>query len=201
MSLPDIRIVHVRTSGRRAGAGGAEVVDVTSGGELPWRRFSPFYPHGGIPVPFWPGRAGESVEGIWQGLKRFEHEDEIDPAAFENRSMKGLKRTSRARGRSGHPRGRVLGHQMGRHDVLLTYLQARVHIYLPAYRWVLENRLRAEVAALRDLAFRKPLVLLDHTTNAEVEDLRRPLSHAALVRAWLLDRWPDVQAELPAVPS
>jgi len=41
----------------------------------PWIKFSPFYPHGGIPVPFAPGYFSETVEGIWQGLKVFEKAD------------------------------------------------------------------------------------------------------------------------------
>ena len=48
---------------------GALVLDVTSRGEEPWVRFSPLYPHGGIPVPFTPGVTAMSVEGIWQALK------------------------------------------------------------------------------------------------------------------------------------
>ncbi|HXV94472.1 MAG TPA: hypothetical protein VD813_14295, partial [Pseudonocardia sp.] len=54
---------------------GATVLDVTSRGPQPWVRFSPFYPHGGIPVPLSPGAYGQSVEGIWQGLKVFERAD------------------------------------------------------------------------------------------------------------------------------
>jgi O-acetyl-ADP-ribose deacetylase (regulator of RNase III) len=48
---------------------GALILDVTSKGEEPWVRFSPFYPHGGIPVPNSPGTFAQSVEGLWQGLK------------------------------------------------------------------------------------------------------------------------------------
>jgi hypothetical protein len=32
--------------------GNAPLLDVTSRGPQPWVRFSPFYPHGSIPVPF-----------------------------------------------------------------------------------------------------------------------------------------------------
>ena len=46
----------------------AAIFDVTSRGPQPWVRFSPFYPHGGIPVPFSPGRVSASVEGIRQGF-------------------------------------------------------------------------------------------------------------------------------------
>jgi hypothetical protein len=42
---------------------GAILLDVTSRGPTPWVRFSPFFPHGGIPVPFSPGVTATSVEG------------------------------------------------------------------------------------------------------------------------------------------
>lgn len=54
---------------------GAALIDVTSRGDAPWVRFSPFYPHGDILVPLWPGLTAASVEGIWQGLKVFERAD------------------------------------------------------------------------------------------------------------------------------
>ena len=60
---------------------GAVTIDVTSRGPDPWVRFSPFYPHGDLPVP---GRKehGQSVEGIWQGLKVFDgHDVDRDHAA------------------------------------------------------------------------------------------------------------------------
>ena len=171
---------------------GGMIIDVTSKGEMPWRRFSPFFPHGGIPVPYFPGRTAASVEGIWQGLKRFENEDCVDPSYFDLDTMRDLKRTSRGRGRSGMPRGRVLGHQRGADsDVLLDYVSARRAIYLPSYRWVLTLRLHDEVKALRDTARTHTLVLVDYTTNGDVTATDRPLSHAALIRAYLLDRWPE----------
>src|SRR5438445_5621679 len=65
-----VRVVR-RRKGIEARYPGAAVVDVTSRGPEPWVRFSPFYPHGGIPVPYSPGVESESVEGIWQALKVF----------------------------------------------------------------------------------------------------------------------------------
>ena len=162
---------------------GALVLDVTSKGEEPWVRFSPFYPHGGLPVPNSPGTFAQSVEGLWQGLKVFERED-VDPSRWQIKDMRGIKRAGRAR-------GQVRGHRFGvGSGVLLGYRDARYHIYLPAYRWVLENRLAAEVRRLRGEAARGPVVLLDYETNGDVEDLSRPLSHAALVKHYLEGKWP-----------
>src|SRR5690348_4260094 len=107
----------------------AVLLDLTSRGPEPWVRFSPFYPHGGIPVPFSPGTTAASVEGIWQGLKVFERED-VDPARFAITTMRGIKRSARQH-------GRVLGHRAGvsgdRGDRLLAYAEARRAIYLPTY--------------------------------------------------------------------
>lgn len=162
---------------------GAALVDLTSRGPEPWVRFSPFYPHGGIPVPLSPGLVGASVEGIWQGLKVFETAD-VDRSRLELESMRGLKRTVRKF-------GRCLGHRAGfEGDDLLGYVAARRAIYLPAYAHVLRERLADELAQLRALAEAGPLALLDYETNTDVDDPRKPLSHAALVRAWLLDAWP-----------
>jgi hypothetical protein len=162
---------------------GAEIIDVTSRAAEPWVRLSPFYPHGGIPVPQSPGVTSESVEGVWQALKVFETCD-VDPAKLAVTGMRGLKRTVRAYG----PRR---GHRDGlRGDRLLPYETARRRIYLPTYRWVLENRATDLVSRLRDLAAEQDVVLLDYTTNGDVTDLTTPLSHAALLRLYVEDRWP-----------
>ena len=155
----------------------ATIIDLTSKAATPWVRFSPFYPHGGIPIPFSEGIFGESVEGIWQGLKVIEGHG-IDPARFQVRSMKGLKRTVRKY-------GPVKGHQKGlHHPDLLSYREARYQIYLPCYQFVLENRLQEELAELRQMG--PHLIFLDYETNTELNNLSRPLSHAGLVREYLL---------------
>ena len=73
---------------------GAILVDVTSKATDGLVKLSPFYPHGDIPVPFSEGYTASCVEGIWQGLKVFEHCD-VDTSLFSNTTMKGLKRTVR----------------------------------------------------------------------------------------------------------
>ncbi len=170
---------------------GATILDLTSKGVEPWVRFSPFYPHGGIPIPNTPGQTAQSVEGLWQGLKVFERED-IDPRKWAITDMAGIKR-------GGKSRGGVRGHRFGvGSDELLGYRDARLRIYLPAYRWVLEHRLTAEVEQLRRLTG-GTLVLLDYETNPDVDDLSSPLSHAALVKLHLAGAWPaDSAARSPS---
>ena len=160
----------------------AVVVDVTSRGPEPWVRLSPFYPHGGIPVPLSPGEVGASVEGIWQALKVFADAD-VDVSKLAVTKMAGLKRTVRKF-------GPVLGHRDGlRGNELLDYETARRRIYLPAYRWMLDNRAADVVQQLRELGAGRRLVLLDYTTNGDVADLATPLSHAALVARHLAGEW------------
>lgn len=157
---------------------GALIIDVTSRTAEPWVRFSPFYPHGGIPVPLTPGRTGQSVEGIWQALKVFESAD-VDPRKLEITTMRGIKRTVRAN-------GPVRGHRAGLEGKdLLPYETARRQIYLPAYTWVLDNKVADLVDRLQTLSATRDLVLLDYTTNGDVTDLTTPLSHAALIKAHL----------------
>ena len=77
---------------------GAILVDVTSKAKNVLIKLSPFYPHGGIPVPFSPRWTATCVEAIWQGLKVFEHAD-IDTEMFKNGSIKNLKLTVRMFGK------------------------------------------------------------------------------------------------------
>lgn len=163
--------------------GHAVILDVTSRGPEPWVRFSPFYPHGGIPVPFSPGEFGMSVEGIWQGLKVFETTD-IDPSKLLISDMKGIKRSERKY-------GKVLGHRAGlTGDHLLSYADARQQIYLPSYQWVLENCLQDLINELKGLGVDQTVVLLDYEINTDLNNLSRPLSHAGLIQLYLEGNWP-----------
>ena len=159
------------------------IVDVTSHAKDEMIRLSPFYPHGGIPVPFSPGWAAMSVESIWQGLKVFETA-RVDTALFRTNTMKGLKRTVRKYGKpKGHRKG-VGGSE------LLEYIQARKLIYVPTYKWMMEHKARTEIEKLRELAKTRTIVLLDYDTNPVVEDPSSPLSHASLIKAYIDGTYP-----------
>lgn len=156
----------------------AILADVTSGAKDGLVKLSPFYPHGGIPVPFSEGYTATCVETIWQGLKVFEGCD-VDVQMFQNDTMKNIKRTVR---RFGKP----LGHRKGVNGTeLLGYIEARKQIYIPTYRWVLENKVAHIIERLRSASNEgKTIVLLDYDTNADVEDPKKPLSHASLIKAY-----------------
>lgn len=156
----------------------AMIIDVTSKAQDDMVRLSPFYPHGGLPVPFSPGCTAMSVEGIWQGLKVFEHYG-VDLQMFRNATMKNIKRTVRRF-------GRTLGHQKGvRSTELFSYIDARTQIYLPTYKWMLENKAAAQIAKLREWSENRVVVLLDYNTNEDIFDPSSPLSHAAMVKAYI----------------
>lgn len=164
---------------------GAILADVTSKATDGLIRLSPFYPHGDIPVPFSDGMTATCVEAIWQGLKVFEHAD-IDISLFHNDTMRNIKRTVRRF-------GRPLGHRKGVHGTeLLGYIEARKQIYLPTYRWMLEHKCADIIDRLRVASKQKTILLLDYDTNADVENPRKPLSHATLVKAFTEGTYPYV---------
>ena len=161
----------------------AVIVDVTSKATDGLVKLSPFYPHGGIPVPFSQGYTATCVEAVWQGLKVFEDED-VDVKMFLNDTMKDIKRTVRKH-------GRVLGHRKGVHGTeILGYVEAKHQIYIPAYRWMLEHRAMYIIERLRKASETKTIVLLDYNTCCNVDDVTKPLSHAYLVKAYAEGLYP-----------
>jgi hypothetical protein len=99
--------------------------------------------------------------------------------------MKNMKRTTRKY-------GPMRGHRKGVHgEELLGYLTARKLIYLPCYKWVLENKLQKLVTAIRVISKNKPVVLLDYNTNPDVYNPKSPLSHASLIKAYIEGNYPE----------
>ena len=161
----------------------AILADVTSGAKDGLIKLSPFYPHGGIPVPFSEGYTATCVEAIWRGLKVFESCD-VDIQLFQNNTMKNIKRTVR---RFGKP----LGHRKGVNGTeLLNYIEARKLIYIPTYKWVLENKVANIIERLREASKTKTIILLDYDTNSDVENAKKPLSHASLIKAYVEGIYP-----------
>ena len=161
----------------------AIIADVTSNAKDGLIKLSPFYPHGGIPVPFSDEVTAECVEGIWQGLKVFENEG-INMDVFRNNSMKNIKRTVRTH-------GRVLGHQKGVYNPeILDYVTAKHQIYIPVFKWVLENKVPHIIERLKKASIDKTIVLLDYNTCCDVNSNTKPLSHAYLIKAFVEGLYP-----------
>jgi hypothetical protein len=165
----------------------ADILDVTSSSDLRYAQLlSPFYPHGNIPIPFSPGYTSYSVEGIWQGLKVFKSCG-IDMNSFSNNTMGGLKRTI---SRYGYP----LGHQKGINSKeLLDYFEARMLIYIPSYKWVLDNvpEVVEIIKRIKQRSVTNDIVLLDYNTNVDFCNISSPISHAGLIKLYIEDRYPD----------
>lgn len=161
----------------------AIIADVTSQAKDGLVKLSPFYPHGGIPIPFSDGMTATCVEAVWQGLKVFEGAD-VDVEMFKNDTMKNVKRTVRKY-------GKPLGHRKGvSGKELLGYIEARKQIYIPTYRWMLEHKTIEIIERLREASKTKTIVLLDYNTCCDVDDPKKPLSHAFLVKAYAEGLYP-----------
>ena len=156
----------------------AIIIDLTSKSESEYKVFSPFYPHGNIPVPFSHNIFSCSVEGVWQGLKVFESND-VDTSKFNITDMKGIKRSVRVF-------GKIKGHREGVNGIkILDYKTARKEIFIKTYYWLLENKLKKQVEKLADLAKKRDIVLLDYETNTDIENFNKPISHAGLVKHYI----------------
>lgn len=101
--------------------------------------------------------------------------------------MRNLKRTVR---RFGIPKG----HRKGAYGKeLLGYFEARMLIYLPTYKWVLDNvpEVHRVVERIKERNKIRDIVLLDYNTNTDFRDVSKPLSHAGLVKLYIEGNYPN----------
>lgn len=172
----------------------AEIIDVTSSSNMEWSKLSPFYPHGGIPVPNSDGYFATCVEAIWQGLKVFANAD-VDISLFTNATMHNLKRTVRKY-------GQPIGHRYGVHsDEILSYIDARKYIYVPTYNWMLSNCVKPLLDKMVNIAAHKDVVLLDYDTNSDINNPTKPLSHASLIKTYIETNYSLPAKNNPIQPS
>ena len=167
---------------------GAYILDITSSSPYHYGQIlSPFFPHRNIPIPGDSrGMTATCVEAIWQGLKVFEGAD-IDKQMFRNDTMKNIKRTVRKF-------GRPLGHRYGVFSqTILNYADARRYIYIPSYKYVLDNvpEVHRIIEKIREEAKESDIVLLDYNLNPDNRDITKPLSHAELVKMYIEGRYPS----------
>ncbi len=164
----------------------AYILDVSSKSNIPEaQKLSPFYPHYNIPIPFTDNLTATCVEAVWQGLKVFENND-VDFATLKNDTMKDIKRTVRKF-------GKPLGHRKGVYGKeLLDYFDARMQIYLPTYKWVLDNieEVRSFVMRIKEYSNTHDIVLLDYNTNVDVYNIKKAISHAGLLKLYIEDKYP-----------
>lgn len=152
-------------------------VDISERAASPWDRFCPWYHHGQIPVPGFYGMQSQTVGGIMRALQL------IGPVGRPGRlDLSYLVGGERARG---VPEGHWLtGYQLLSQRVGLA--EARRKIFVPAYLWVLRNRVGELIARLRVMGQRDDVEVYDGLDNADLE-APKPLSYGALVCAYLND--------------
>ena len=177
---------------------GAIILDITSTSKTRYAQIlSPFYPHMNIPIPFTEGITATCVEAVWQGLKVFKGAD-VDFATFKNDTMQGLKRTV-------VKYGKPLGHRKGAYGTeLLGYFEARMLIYLPTYKWVLDNipAVHNIVERIKNKSETQDIVLLDYNTNIDFRDITKPISHAGLVKLYIEGNYPGgLEGYMPMSPE
>lgn len=164
----------------------AVILDLTSTSNQRYSQIlSPFFPHNNIPIPFTDNLTATCVEAIWQGLKVFNGVD-VDFEMFKNDTMRNLKRTVRKY-------GKPQGHRKGAYgSEILDYESARKLIYLPTYKWVLDNVIEVHnvLEKIKIQSQKQDIVFLDYNTNIDYRDLSKPLSHAGLVKLYIEDKYP-----------
>lgn len=112
---------------------------------------------------------------------------DVDFSTFKNDTMRNLKRTVR---KFGKPKG----HRKGAYGKeLLNYFEARMLIYLPTYKWVLDNvpEVHRVVERIKEQSKKRDIVLLDYNTNTDFRDISKPLSHAGLVKLYIEGNYPE----------
>lgn len=156
------------------------VIDVSNRSVDPtWKKFSPTFAHGDIPVPGRTGVTSVTVEGIWQGLKTFKEGSGIDTSRFNEKNEKGVTRSKRKY-------GEIAGYMYA--DQIVNEARARLDVFVPAYQWVLENKLKMEVQTIIDqMKTGKNIALVDHNIGENVNDeTNKRFSHAAIIKHLLL---------------
>ncbi|HUR52868.1 MAG TPA: hypothetical protein VMZ71_01970 [Gemmataceae bacterium] len=144
---------------------GSVVFDVSSYADAPYCALRPMWVHGGIPVPGMPGTTSDTVEGVWQGLKVIR--GKTAPRYFRGPGQK----------RGGKPSG----HQFGKR--LLGIVEARRRIYVPAYEWMLENRIPHQLIESFIESAKSGVTQYFHDVgdNGDINDADAPLAHAAVL--------------------
>lgn len=76
---------------------------------------------------------------------------------------------------------------------MLDYASARQLIYLPTYKWVLDNVdcVHSVILKISEQAQKQDIVFLDYNISTDVYDYSKPLSHAYLVKLYIEGRYPS----------
>lgn len=149
---------------------GVIIVDITGINEQNvYCKLSPFYPHGGIPIPNTPNITLNSVNDVWQELCVKNSGNKISCTNVKFR--KGIYINE-----------------------CWDYLEARKRILIPTYCWMLENKVYDIVLYLRKLMLDYEIVIVDRFINCNIENAEEPFSCAFLLKAYIEASWPYEEA-------
>jgi hypothetical protein len=75
----------------------------------------------------------------------------------------------------------------------LNYEDAKRLIYIPTYKYVLENvpSVKRSLEKIRTILETRDVVFLDYNLNPDNADKSKPLSHAELIKMYLEGRYPE----------
>lgn len=139
------------------------IVDLTTiyGGNI-FDKLSPYYPHGGIPIPNTPNLYQSSVNKVWQELC-IKKNSNLNKSGYKNIMFrKGLNINE-----------------------YWSYTEARREIFIPLYCWMLENKAFNIVEYLRKRTLKSTIVIIDKSTNCNIDNIDEPLSCAFLLKAYI----------------
>ena len=79
----------------------------------------------------------------------------------------------------------------------MNYADAKRLIYIPAYKYVLDNvpEVQNIIQRIKKQSEISDIVLLDYNLNPDNRDASKPLSHAELVKMYIEDRYPEKEED------
>lgn len=163
---------------------GVDVIDMRPDAEQPFCRLHFDYQHGQIPVPGMRGTYSESVTGLMEGLRlvgRPGLPGKVNLGYFVGPGrIRNVPPTHRCSG------FRYCGRAVGLED-------ARRIILIPAYLWLLSNRVQGIVRRIQKQAEKRVTGLYDGVTSSDLSSPCR-LSAAAILAAHLNGELADLKA-------
>lgn len=121
-----------------------------------FNKLSPYFNHGGIPIPNTPKVEMNSVSAVWNALCI--KSEKLDCSKFR----KGLNINE-----------------------YWNYVEARKNILIPIYRWVLENKVFDIILELRKFVPQTDIVIIDNSINCDIDNTDKPFSFAFLLKSFI----------------
>ncbi len=134
-------------------------ISVMENGCTEFRKLSPKFEWGDIPIPYSYGMTAKSVFAV---CKLLEMPYEKVLSMKLDQAGKSMKE------------GRVFYRRGMAGDYIYNIFEARKYIYFPTYKWMLENRAYKFINYLRKYNEGGDIVLIDKHTNYDINDVSKP---------------------------